>query len=323
MKRAAMQPSTARSTLPSHAHDADVRHPQFGLVRTTRPRQATPPLPYVGGSITAQRVTEWGAMRATLSSVSCASDLTVELTSDAPRISLVLEKVGGTLSYGPLEAAETVDDGLVLVPADTLLRLTTSGVSFLRHLVLDFDQDAFADLLDTVPDLAAVLARPRHIRDSRLIQLCELFADECDKEPLNRLYADGLVSALLGRLSSLDSQRMATADRGALAPWQLRRMFQYFDTHLAEALKMSDLAELSGLSLSYFNRAFRVSTGKSPHQYLLERRCERAKELLIENRMHLSHIALEVGFCDQAHFTRIFGRCVGSTPGAWRRDRVA
>ena len=59
----------------------------------------------------------------------------------------------------------------------------------------------------------------------------------------------------------------------------------------------------------------------APHQWLVEARCIRAKQLLLEGRLGLAEIALDVGFCDQAHFTRTFARTVGTSPGAWRRER--
>ena len=90
---------------------------------------------------------------------------------------------------------------------------------------------------------------------------------------------------------------------------------------LDEKVPLQELAQACRLSVSYFARAFRISTGLPPHRWLLHRRVERAKDLLAGTGLSLSEIALSCGFADQSHFTRIFCQMVGATPAAWRRDR--
>jgi AraC-like DNA-binding protein len=61
--------------------------------------------------------------------------------------------------------------------------------------------------------------------------------------------------------------------------------------------------------------------GIAPHNWLLTRRIEVAKEQLRSSQLSLSDVALACGFADQSHFTRVFTRMVGVSPGAWRRAR--
>jgi AraC family transcriptional regulator len=68
----------------------------------------------------------------------------------------------------------------------------------------------------------------------------------------------------------------------------------------------------------HFAAQFRAATGLRPHEYLLQRRIERARELLLTSRLPLAEIAFEVGFKTQAHFTTVFARFVGETPNVWR-----
>ncbi|MDI3561901.1 AraC family transcriptional regulator [Bradyrhizobium sp. Arg816] len=112
-----------------------------------------------------------------------------------------------------------------------------------------------------------------------------------------------------------------THPRGGLAAWQVRRAEETLAANLEGDVSLADLANDCGLSASHFSRAFRQSTGLSPHQWLQRRRIELAKSLLRDQNLSLSAIALACGFADQSHFTRVFANLVGLSPGAWRRNR--
>lgn len=113
-------------------------------------------------------------------------------------------------------------------------------------------------------------------------------------------------------------------NRGGLAPWQADRVKRHIDSGLANRIGLVDLARLTRLSTSYFAAAFRVSFGTSPHDYICRRRVERAKELMTATESPLCEIALDCGFADQSHLSRVFRRVTGHTPAAWRRGaRIA
>jgi AraC family transcriptional regulator len=86
-------------------------------------------------------------------------------------------------------------------------------------------------------------------------------------------------------------------------------------------MPLKQVARECGLSASYFSRAFRRSEGSAPHNWLLARRVDVAKEKLRDPRLTLAQVALECGFADQSHLTRVFTRFVGVSPGTWRRTR--
>ncbi|HST44130.1 MAG TPA: AraC family transcriptional regulator [Luteimonas sp.] len=111
------------------------------------------------------------------------------------------------------------------------------------------------------------------------------------------------------------------AQPGALAAWQLRRAQELLRANLASGVSLAELAAACELSIRQFTRAFRASTGLSPHGALVRMRLERAKDLLADPRLALGAIALDCGFADQSHFTRVFQRRVGMSPGAYRRLR--
>jgi AraC-like DNA-binding protein len=107
--------------------------------------------------------------------------------------------------------------------------------------------------------------------------------------------------------------------RGGLAPWQLRRAYEFIDANLASDPSISDVADQCGLSSGYFSRAFKRESGFSPHRWLMKRRVERAKGLLRASDLRLAEIAQVCGFVDQSHFARAFSRSEGCSPGRWRR----
>jgi AraC family transcriptional regulator len=106
---------------------------------------------------------------------------------------------------------------------------------------------------------------------------------------------------------------------GGLSPWQLRRVLDFIAAHLNDDHSISELARECGLSSGYFSRAFRQTTGVTPHQWVIRRRVERARQLLLGNGLELADIALVCGFVDQSHFTRVFAKLEGESPGRWRR----
>jgi transcriptional regulator GlxA family with amidase domain len=95
----------------------------------------------------------------------------------------------------------------------------------------------------------------------------------------------------------------------------------YVIDHLPEAVRLKELAAITGLSQSQFGRAFKASTGVSPHQWQLNARITKAKELLLSGALRLSEIALITGFAEQSHFTRVFKNVTGASPAAWRREQ--
>jgi AraC family transcriptional regulator len=107
--------------------------------------------------------------------------------------------------------------------------------------------------------------------------------------------------------------------RGGLAPWQLRRAYEFIDANLGADPSISDVAEQCGLSGSYFSRAFKRETGFSPHRWPMKRRVDHAKQLLQEPGLQLVEIAQICGFVDQSHFARVFSKSENCSPGRWRR----
>lgn len=101
-------------------------------------------------------------------------------------------------------------------------------------------------------------------------------------------------------------------------PAAVRRAREYLDAHLDSPVELADLAEAAGLSRFHLLRVFRAAVGTTPHGYLTDRRVAQAKRLL-GGPLPLADVALACGFCDQAHFNRVFKGRVGVSPGQYRR----
>jgi len=140
-------------------------------------------------------------------------------------------------------------------------------------------------------------------------------------EHAHPLFLDHVVLAMAGHVAHAYGGVRATRrhHRGGLASRQLTRVMELMSSSLMEGPGLSQLANECGLSPRHFARAFRQSTGVPPHRWLLRHRVQRAKELLRQQTLPLAGIALRCGFADQSHFTRVFSREVGLSPGQWRR----
>jgi transcriptional regulator GlxA family with amidase domain len=91
--------------------------------------------------------------------------------------------------------------------------------------------------------------------------------------------------------------------------------------NLADKLALEDLARYAHMSKYYFSRRFRKECGRSPMQYVAEMRIQAAKQMLLRTDMTIAAIAVAVGLRDGPHFSHVFKRYTGYTPGAFRANR--
>jgi AraC-like DNA-binding protein len=126
------------------------------------------------------------------------------------------------------------------------------------------------------------------------------------------------------RLDSIGTfMKLAPAPQahGGLAAGALRRVQEYVQVHLNESIDLSMLAAVAGLSMHHFAREFKQSAGVTPHHYLIQKRIERAQQILAQTDLSLAEIAYTVGFSDQGHLSRHFRALLGATPREFRRSQ--
>jgi len=137
-----------------------------------------------------------------------------------------------------------------------------------------------------------------------------------------KAYVEALGIALAHELVRMNesTSSLASAMRGGLPGWQQTKLTQYIEEHLADEISLSSLARLVQLSPFHFSRAFKQSFGVPPHRYLTGQRIERAKALLVERKLSVTEIGLDVGFNETSSFTHAFRKVTGETPTEYRRS---
>ncbi|WXH27716.1 hypothetical protein WA016_01641 [Myxococcus stipitatus] len=138
--------------------------------------------------------------------------------------------------------------------------------------------------------------------------------------PNGALYRESLGLALAARL--LARYRTQVESRGGLAAPQLQRVTDYVEAHLDQDLSLERLARVAGVSASHFKMLFKRSVGVPVHEYVIQRRVERARSLLLRGGVPTGQVALEAGFSHQSHMARHMRRILGVTPGAIVRSRA-
>jgi AraC family transcriptional regulator len=137
------------------------------------------------------------------------------------------------------------------------------------------------------------------------------------------LYIDTVAQMMavhLARSHSSRSRPVRILPAKPLAGWKMRRVIEYIEDNLDGDLSLQAMAAEVEISPLYLARAFKSAIGQSPHQYVLARRIERAKELLRNTELTVVDVALSSGFSSQSHLSHWFTRQVGVSPAAYRRQ---
>jgi AraC family transcriptional regulator len=158
--------------------------------------------------------------------------------------------------------------------------------------------------------------RQAKVASSLVIMLLDRAADELNRDPAAAKECIARLCAFLQ--ADHDPVRLGG---GGLAPWQVQRVTKHIDAALKSTIRARDCAKIARLSTNHFSRSFKISFGETFCNYVARRRTERAQEMMIMTDQPLCQIALCCGFADQSHFSRVYRRRIGSSPGSWRHQR--
>ena len=137
------------------------------------------------------------------------------------------------------------------------------------------------------------------------------------------LYIDTVAQMMavhLARTHSSRSRPVRILPAKPLAGWKMRRVIDFIEDNLEGDLSLQAMAAEVDISPLYLARAFKAAVGQSPHQYVLARRIERAKELLRNTDLPVVDVALSSGFSSQSHLSHWFIRQIGVSPAMYRRQ---
>lgn len=211
--------------------------------------------------------------------------------------------------------------------------------------IRDFSEDYQADMYGNFDFVLVELSRPfldRLADEQDLPAISGLTCDPRQKDPVLGHLARALAANLdlAGDINTVFIEQVglaigshvarqyggfnATNERakGALSALNEARAKELLLERTRDGVSIADIARECNLSRGYFIRAFSKSTGRTPHQWLLEQRTEQARQLVERTAMTLSEIAAQCGFADQSHLSRVFLKLVGVSPGAWRRHAL-
>jgi AraC-like DNA-binding protein len=277
---------------------------------------------------------------------------------DGRRARLAISRWSGTVGQTPLEVAAgcggdvhiisyvirptdlslCIDGRTVLdgdVPAGTMILTGPEPRCARAAYRRDFDIfRAFVPQFALADSFAAVTGEPAPSRialfaaqtsDDKVLRhlMMSLIRAADEGGPLSPPFLDSIGTTFAAHLIGQYARKsgdQAKRRLSPLAPWRLKRATSFIEANLARPITLVDLSTAAGLSRMHFAAQFRSATGVSPHTYVLQRRVEAAKQLLLDTPLTIRHIACTVGFKSEAHFVNVFRRLVGDSPGRWRRS---
>jgi AraC family transcriptional regulator len=233
----------------------------------------------------------------------------------------VTRKIAG----GSVEKAFIGPRRICLTPGEAITQWRHNGHPEILQIYLrqSIYEAAVADMYGCEVSAAAIVPRFA-MTDPLLEQLAIAIARSLREGTAeDGLYIDTLaqmIAAHLARHHSVRSKPPRVRLPQQISGWRMRRLIDYIEENLGDDLSLERMAAEVGISPLYLARAFKMAIGQSPHRYVLERRLERAKEMLRGTDTPIVEVALAVGFSSQSHLSNWFLRQVGVSPAVYRRQ---
>ncbi|MEM9794972.1 MAG: AraC family transcriptional regulator [Pseudomonadota bacterium] len=223
---------------------------------------------------------------------------------------------------GVREYAE-IRNAPVFHPARTQCHYDVVGAHDIRLVMLpeaavraSLDQVGIPDV--SVLDRIAFCAEP----DPMLARLMdEMWREAAARGASAALQVDALYHAILARLvRRAEAGPKRAPGPGRLTPRQVAHVVDVMEAHLDGSITVAMLAEAVGVPVPAFARAFKAATGETPHRFVIARRLERAKTMVLAGSEPLAEIAYACGFSSQSHMTALFSEHIGMPPGRYRKE---
>lgn len=225
---------------------------------------------------------------------------------------------------GPFEEKTFQPGDIAIIPAGARYSIRFAGPA--EFLIMSLDEELVSCARQWVNGQTSELKvkwcqRDRFIRET--IQNLRTTIEQ--KRQSGKIYAETLATSLaLHILRNLGREgECGRSNRGGhgLSREQLQKTIEFIASTPYREISLATMSRAAGLSPFHFSRMFKLSTGLSPHQFVLRRRLEVGAEALVARKTPISDIAAELGFADQSHFTMHFKRFHGIAPAAYRRQK--
>lgn len=212
---------------------------------------------------------------------------------------------------------------VTVVPADVLN--SASWDTEYEFITLSFDPSTFTRHTFDLTAVTNVEFIPNFSKPDPLIHnIGVALKSELEFSGLgSRLYVESLTAALMAHLLRHYSTQKSISkiNSQGLPKQKLQQVIDYIHQYLEQDLALAELAAIANLSPNYFSNLFKQSTGLAPHQYVIQCKIERAKQLLLRDELSIADVAHNLGFSHQSHLSRHFKRLVGVTPKAFLKSQ--
>jgi AraC family transcriptional regulator len=186
-------------------------------------------------------------------------------------------------------------------------------------LRLTFDESTVRRAASEIGAGEASIISLQRLTDPAIYELIHLLAEEMRPDGLRGpSYSEALGHALLGRLVRGTVQSTLHAERAGLSPQRLARCKAFIESKLTTEVTVAQMAAAVDMSVFHFTRAFKQSTGETPHAYASRRRIAAAQVMVRNTTRPLNQISSSFGFSSSSHFSAVFSRLCGVSPSEYR-----
>lgn len=212
-----------------------------------------------------------------------------------------------TDSYkGAIESIETESPDIVLL--DISLRGEKSGIDIAKHLI---QEDSIPFIYLTSYSDQKTLHEAKSTRPSGYLV-----------KPFRKEDIYTAIEIALGNFAhrKIDNNRREVRITNTQIPFRIKKAVNYINCNPDRRITLNELASVSQMSIYHFSRSFKACLGKTPYQYIMEGKIERAKAILTTTKKEIIQVGLDVGYDNQSHFTKNFKKIVGKTPKVYRSE---
>ncbi|MGR3279402.1 helix-turn-helix domain-containing protein [Acaryochloris marina NIES-2412] len=224
-----------------------------------------------------------------------------------------------TLINGKMRSEKYYSGDIIFDPAHTPRRVIHTSSARVYSISLDPSIISQIDCEQFNPDSIELLPIFRK-EDSLILQIGKAINKELEFGYPFQAYIDSLKTCLATHLikNYASTYIYLKEYKGGLSDNKLSEVTEYINNNLSKNISINDLSESVGISQYYFSRLFKQSIGISPYQYIIQRRIDKAKNLLCRQELDIAEIALHCGFAHQSHLNRYFKKLTGTTPNKYR-----